>query len=126
MSISKSIFESEPIWEGVAFGKLVSKSNSRRIVFRGRTPRSIKSEDALRFFENFQKQIPRLKNLIEDDVAIELIVYYPSRRSDLDDTLLCDALQGIIIKNDRQIREKHLIAHIDRDLPRVQVRIWKL
>ena len=59
------------------------------------------------------------------ELVLEAVVWYLSERPDLDDALLCDALQMAgVIGNDRQIREKHLSHFIDRSNPRVELAIY--
>ena len=36
----------------------------------------------------FANQCPQLENLIETDVKVELIIYYASRRPDLDESVI--------------------------------------
>lgn len=105
------------------YGVLASGKNSR-IITRTKAGRmmSIKSERAQGFRNDFLKQIPYwAKKGLEGDIALTARIYYPSRRSDLDDTLLCDLIQeaGIIL-NDRQIKEKHLYGYVDPKNPRVE------
>ena len=110
------------IWRAVIQGQLVSKSNSRRLVNRGRRPMIIKSANALDWIAKGAMQVQRRRQPIEADVAMTAIIYYQSRRSDLDESLLMDGLQAWgIIKNDRQIREKHIYGYVDKVRPRVVV-----
>lgn len=113
-------------------GKLASKSNSRRLVAPGGRPMSIKSAAAMEFEEGAIPQIPAdLKGLglgsKNQLLGLSATIYYPSFRSDLDDTLLCDVLERAgVVSNDRWIREKRLLARVDKDNPRVEVRLWEL
>ena len=59
-------------------------------------------------------------------LAVHCDVYYASDRPDLDESLVLDGLQGLIYKNDRQVREKHVHHHIDRLNPRACVRVVAL
>lgn len=90
----------------------------------------VKSAPALDYQESFisqTAQIPKGKFQEKQPLSITLNIYYQSRRSDLSDELFCDMLQmAQIIYNDRQITEKHLYHHIDRNNPRVEATISSL
>lgn len=63
------------------------------------------------------------------DVRIAGTVYFANRRRDLDGAIkaLLDALQdGIAYANDRQVRELHLKAAVDKASPRVEITISPL
>lgn len=110
-----------------------SKANSRRMAtFRrkdGRTGlRSIKSEKALNFDAIakaaalcYMKTPP-----FEGDVAVYALLAYGSRRSDVDESLLLDSLQGKCYKNDRQVRIKLIFGIVDSDRPRATVLIKQI
>lgn len=110
-----------------------SKANSRRMAtFRrkdGRTGlRSIKSEKALNFDAIakaaalcYMKTPP-----YEGDVAVYALLAFSSRRSDLDESLLLDSLQGKCYVNDRQVRIKLIFGIVDSDRPRATVLIKKI
>jgi Holliday junction resolvase RusA-like endonuclease len=57
-------------------------------------------------------------------VAIE--IYYSTRRSDLDESIILDAMQGFIYANDRQIKSKFVTWGLDRDYPRAEIKIAEL
>ena len=104
------------------YGQCASKSNSRRIVMRGRKPISIKSASAFEFAQAFEQQCPQFDEPMTGDLKLDCTIYYRSRRSDLDDTLVCDLLQKCgVIKNDRQIQHKVLRCGIDKHRPRVEI-----
>lgn len=110
-------------------GELCSKSNSRRIVNYGGRPRIIKSQKALDYVASSLPQIARQKKhkMLEDYIAIELHVWYKSKRPDLDVSLIQDVLQEAgVYKNDRLIVELHAFKYIDRKNPRIIVRIKEL
>ena len=113
---------SKPV-EFTIYGEPASKSNSRRLVLMKGRPAFIKSKKALDYLKDFNCQCPTLDPLIEDDCAVEMTIYYRTRRPDLDASLLFDALQKKIIKNDRQIKEMHLFHGIDRENPRAEIKI---
>ena len=107
-------------------GEPASKANSRKIVKFGKRLALIKSEKARNYEKMFAKQCPILENLIESDVTVELIIYYASRRPDLDESVILDCMQGMIYLNDRQVKQKHIHWGLDRDRPRTHVRVSAL
>ena len=104
-------------------GEPASKSNSRRLVTFGGKPRFIKSEKALNFVKSFQLQCPCLDKLIEEDVSVTMTIYYSTRRPDLDESVVVDAMQGFIYKNDLQVKEKHIYWGLDKEEPRIEIEI---
>jgi len=109
----------------VIFGEPASKSNSRRLVTIKGRPAFIKSKKALDYLKDFEAQCPRIDPLIEQDCIANIHIYYRTRRPDLDCSVILDALQGKIIKNDRQIKELHLYHGLDRENPRAEISIKK-
>ena len=111
------------IWQGVITGQIASKANRRRLVVLGGHPRSIKSAPALAWAASAKAQISAMYQgePYDGDVALYATIYYASRRPDLDESLLMDALQGVVIRNDRQIREKHIWGSVDKANPRCVV-----
>ena len=104
-------------------GEPASKSNSRKIVNFGKRMGVIKSEKARNYEKLFATQCPILENLIENEVKVELIIYYASRRPDLDESVILDCMQGKIYVNDRQVKQKHIYWGLDRNRPRTHVRV---
>lgn len=104
-------------------GALQSKSNSRKLIFNPRTrrPMFIKSDAARSYAQGALLQIPCLNQLIDEDCAIWVRVYYPSRRNDLDISLIQDLMQGRIYSNDRCVKEIHAYHALDAAQPRVDV-----
>jgi Holliday junction resolvase RusA-like endonuclease len=93
-------------------GAPYSKANSRRLV-NVKTPsgsrlRSIKSENALAFSNAFLAQCPVLPLLFTEDVHLDMDIYYPDRRRDLDESLVLDLMQGTIYANDRQVKSRRV------------------
>ena len=107
-------------------GEPASKSNSRKIVTFGKRPALIKSEKARNYEKIFAQQCPQLENLIDNDVKVELIIYYASRRPDLDESVVLDCMQGKIYVNDRQVKQKIVYWGLDRERPRTHVRVSAL
>ena len=107
-------------------GEPASKANSRQFVKINGIPRIVKSPKALAYVrmwntvfpEHRTSTDPKAKPLYESLVRIYLKIYYRTRRPDLDESLILDLLQNRFIKNDRQVREKHIYWSIDKDNPR--------
>jgi Holliday junction resolvase RusA-like endonuclease len=106
-------------------GEPCSKANSRRLVKskQGR-PLFIKSQKALDYVKSFGEQCKKIEPLCEKDVAVEIVIFYSSRRPDLDESLILDCLQGLIYKNDRQVKEKHIYwGGVDKANPRAEIHV---
>lgn len=115
--------ETEKVLSFTIYGEPASKANSRRLVtIRGR-PAFIKSQKALNYLNGFSSQCPQLPELMGGDLEIFLTIYYASRRPDLDESVVLDALQGRVYTNDRQIKVKHVVWGLDRVNPRTEIRI---
>ncbi len=112
------------LWQGVIVGQPVSGKNRRRLVFNGGRPRFIQSVAALDYGRAVALQVPRLPELLTGDLVFVAVLAYRSRRSDLDEALLLDALQGRVYGNDRQVRERHVLHQLDAASPRAWVGIW--
>jgi len=104
-------------------GEPASKANSRRIVRRGKRLSSIKSEKAIDYVETFRKQCPRLIPPLECLLHLDITIWYASWRPDLDESLILDAMQGLVFVNDRQVVSKHVVRRIDRDRPRSRIHV---
>ena len=105
------------------YGEPASAKNSRRLVhIHGRT-RFIKSTKALAYVKAVQAQAPKLPKLLEGDLSITITIWYASRRPDLDESLLLDALQGLIYSNDRQIKQRTALWNLDKLNPRAVVTV---
>tara|TARA_R100000656_G_C3922823_1_gene123224 strand:- start:261 stop:659 length:399 start_codon:yes stop_codon:yes gene_type:complete len=114
------------LWEATILGEPASKSNQRQIVKIGGKTRLIKSKKALAYAKEFHLQAPRmpLRDPILDDVLMWCRIHYASRRPDLDESLIMDALQAAeIIKNDRQIKAKVVLWALDRENPRSEIKL---
>ena len=113
-------------WEATILGEPASKSNSRQIVRMGGKPRLIKSKKALAYARQFHLQAPRmpLREPILGDVLMWCRIHYATRRPDLDESLIMDALQAAeIIGNDRQIKAKVVLWALDRENPRSEIKL---
>ena len=108
------------------FGEPASKANSRKIVRFGGMSRIIKSAKALNYVDLFKAQArPMLRPLVSD-VVVTMHIYYSSRRPDLDESLILDLLQGVMYLNDRQVKEKHIYWHLDKENPHAEILIEKM
>jgi Holliday junction resolvase RusA-like endonuclease len=123
----ENILELENIdwaWEATILGEPASKSNQRQIVRMGDKPRLIKSKKALVYAQHFYLQAPRIAQPILDDVLMWCRIHYASRRPDLDESLIMDALQAAqIIGNDRQVKAKVVLWALDRANPRSEIKL---
>ena len=113
-------------WSRTIFGQPYSKANSRKLALVEGAIRFIKSNNAQRYVEDFAKQCPALHPLFEGDVHVEIDIYYASARPDLDESLILDALQMRVYRNDRQVKRKTVEGWIDRDNPRAVIRVSAL
>lgn len=110
----------------VIFGSTQSKANSRRLVTFGGRPRFIKSKAALQFEKDIKAQVQPLKQMLEGDLSFHADIYYPSRRQDLDPSILLDALQGLIYANDRQFKQISSCRFLDKQNPRAEIWIKEI
>jgi len=112
-------------YQGRIYGKCASKANSRQLIFFSGKPKSIKSKDALQFVKDIKKQIGK-KLFLEGDLKATFNIYYPSKRNDLDESLVMDGLEGLLYKNDRQIKKKIVEKFWDKEKPRVEFEIEEI
>lgn len=107
------------------FGALKSKANSRRMIRPGLV---IKSKGALEFEEEAILQLKQQfkQEPIELNVFLDIMVYYPSKRSDLSPELFFDCMQkaGVLL-NDRQIYGYTAYKRFDKEKPRVECTIYE-
>ena len=119
--------------EGVVLGNTPSKSNCYRIVtvynkklkkYHGslaKTPAMKKYED------DFYMQVGKHRGaMISEFFNFEIDVYYPSNRSDLDNSLkiVLDSLQKAeVIKNDNKCTQIFARKFIDKLNPRIEFKI---
>jgi len=110
----------------IIFGTAHSKANSRRLVTFGGRPRLIKSKPALQFEKDVKAQVQAMDEMLEGDLSFHADIYYPSRRQDLDPSILLDALQGLIYANDRQFKQISCCRYLDKENPRSEVWIKEI
>lgn len=104
-------------------GAPFSKANSRQLVNIGGRPSSIKSAKALAYADVFAKQCPRLKELFLEDVHLDIDIYYPDRRRDLDESLVLDLMQKKIYANDRQVKSRRVRWNLSKTKPGLQIHV---
>ena len=107
-------------------GEPASKANSRRLVYFGKRPAFIKSVKASKYTKDFRSQCPNLDTLLDGDLEVYIQIYYASRRPDLDESIILDAMQGLIYANDRQVKIKHIYWYLDRENPRSKIRVQEI
>lgn len=131
-------------------GEPASKANSRELATVGPKDkrRTIfrKSDKALDFESSALLQIPPAARVrLECEVAVDVRIFYASRRPDLDESVVLDVLQDRwkpakkdkagneisprtlvqsgVYRNDRQVCEKHVWRRLDKANPRVEIKI---
>lgn len=112
----------------VIFGEPASKANSRRLVSFGNRPALIKSQKAIDYVTHFKAQCARQMAGITPtlaDLRVEMVIHYASRRPDLDESVILDAMQGLVYKNDRQVKQRATYWALDKDNPRAVIRIMQ-
>ncbi len=111
-------------------GKVPSKSNCYKIISKrgadGKIHGSLaKSESLMKYEEMFLWQVGQLRGLmISTPFKISIDVYYPSKRSDLDNSfkIILDCLQKVrAITNDNNVYAISANKFIDKDKPRVEI-----
>lgn len=107
-------------------GNTPSKSNQYRIA-RGRM---YKSKQLKQYEDLFLIQCQQYRDLlIDQEFGIKLEVYYPSRRTDLDNSLkvILDCCQKAkIIKNDNKCVRIEADKFIDKENPRINILIYEI
>tara|TARA_R100000458_G_C8233489_1_gene214500 strand:- start:458 stop:832 length:375 start_codon:yes stop_codon:yes gene_type:complete len=104
-------------------GEPASKANSRKLVTIKGRPAFIKSEKARKYVKSFKEQCPKLDPLLDGNVSVWITIHYATRRPDLDESVILDAMQDLIYANDRQVKEKHIFWELDRENPRSEIKI---
>ena len=133
--MSNPIEEYELLTEFVIVGQPPRKSNRRKIARRGRgknaKPMLIKSKEALQYEKDFiQQVIGKYKQKwgsLKEDLRIDINIWYPDRRSDLSIELIKDCLtKAEVIKDDRYIREERNNGYVDKNNPRISIRLYRI
>ncbi len=109
----------------IIFGEPASKANSRKLVTLGGRPAFIKSQKARNYVPEFQRQCREQFKLdiTDKDVRVELMISYSSRRPDLDESVILDAMQGIVYVNDRQVKQRFAYWGLNKLTPHCVVRV---
>jgi Holliday junction resolvase RusA-like endonuclease len=128
----------------VIYGEPASKANSRKLVHNRNSGKVmfIKSQKARMYVDDFALQCPQLDPPLEGDLAVTITIYYASRRPDLDESVILDAMQSVvktdkktkqkmvlrnnIYLNDRQVKQKHIFWALDKEKPRAEIRVEPL
>ena len=122
-SVYNWVYSGNMTIEFTIFGEPASKANSRQLVTIKGRPAFIKSKKARNYVKDFEKQCPIRENLLEGELSVTMTIHYATLRPDLDESVILDAMQGRIYKNDRQVKEKHIYHALDRDNPRADIRV---
>jgi Holliday junction resolvase RusA-like endonuclease len=65
-------------------------------------------------------------NLIEGPVEVVVNFYLKYDRDVENAKILFDALEGVVVKNDRQIEALHIFKEKEKDNPRVSIEVYEL
>jgi len=104
-------------------GQPYSKANSR---IKTRWGGVIKSDNAMKYANDFYYLCPHLPNLLEGALRVDMLIWYSSFRSDVDESLILDCMQGLIYKNDRQVKDKRIKGWKDKENPRSIIRVREI
>ena len=105
-------------------GEPVGKSSGWKIAWpKGGRPFMVLTQKGRSYKDGVIRQVLPMHSMLVGPLKVTATLYYASERPDLDPSLLLDALQKRIYKNDRQVRELHVIHAIDRKNPRAEVTI---
>lgn len=114
------------LWSATIRGEPTPRARMHDVVVTDGVARLIKSRPA-RLWQNAamaQLLNRRPHRPLTKELGLECRIWSSAPRNDLDDALLIEALErAAIIASGRQIREKHLFAGVDRDDPRLMVRL---
>ena len=123
---AEAMEDSKILYEKTVLGEPASKSNNSRIIRRGRHVSLIKSEKAMNYSSDFRLQVPILQALLLGDLRVDMNILYANRRSDLDDSLILDLMQGRVYVNDRQVKQRNIFWGLDKLNPRTLIRIYRM
>jgi len=112
----------------VVHGECASKANSRQPAPRKSNAGKpfvafIKSPKALAFVDAVKAQVRPLARPLVGELTAYIQIFYANQRPDLDESLVLDALQGLVYANDRQVRTRIVDHGIDKENPRVEIAI---
>lgn len=107
-------------------GQVPSKSNGYKIG----NNRLYKSKELKEYEHFFLLKMLEYRHLflepIKEKFSINILVYFQSNRSDLDNSakIILDCLQNCkVIENDRLCYELHMVKFIDKENPRIEFEI---
>ena len=108
-------------------GNTPSKSNCYKIITLGKHASLAKTPTLKKYEESFFWQVRNLRDkMIDVPFEFYIDVYYPSKRSDLDNSfkVVLDCLQkSKVIKNDNNCSLIHARKFIDKENPRIEFKI---
>lgn len=114
----------------VITGNVPSKSNQYKVIRLGNRCGLGKQKQLLSYENSFKLQMLNYEyKLIESEFKFIIDVYYPSRRSDLDNSfkVTLDMLQKVgMIKNDNLCYEIQARKLLDKENPRIEFQIIPL
>lgn len=86
---------------------------------------TIPNEKAHDFEDQFRQQLPPgAQQHLESPVRVDIEIFYPSNRQDVDEALVLDLMQKFrVIENDRQVVAKYVEKRVDERNPRVHVKV---
>ena len=112
---------------GVVLGNTPSKSNCYKIIKLGRHSSLAKTSALKKYEDSFYMQVGKGRGeMIDEYFEFEMDVYYPSNRSDLDNSLkvVLDCLQKAkVIKNDNKCVQIFTRKFVDKNNPRIEFKI---
>ena len=113
--------------KGKILGNTPSKSNCYRVIRLGNRGSLAKTPALKKYEDSFYMQVGGIRGaMIEEYFEFEIDVYYPSNRSDLDNSLkvVLDCLQkSKVIKNDNKCTKIVARKFIDKENPRIEFSI---
>ncbi len=108
-------------------GNTPSKSNCYKIITLGKHASLAKTPALKKYEESFFWQIGSLRDkMIDVPFELHIDVFYPSKRSDLDNSfkVVLDCLQRTkVIKNDNNCSLIHARKFIDKENPRIEFKL---
>ena len=112
------------------YGTVPSKSNCYKVAAVKGRAMMYKGQDLKNYEKSFASQCSIYKNRnIDKEFEFQMDVYYPNRRSDLDNSLkvVLDCLQYVnAITNDNKCVRITLTKNLDKDTPRIEFRILEI
>lgn len=86
---------------------------------------TVPNEKAKLFEVEFRRQLPSSARVnLDGPFSADIVIYYPTNLQDLDEALVLDLCQRYgVITNDRNLVAKYVEKFIDKNNPRVEVRI---